>query len=325
MKKLLIIVSVLTYCCLLKAQENILPDTNQIETKSTDTIRLKFRGVRITVITEDLKKEKKDIIAGKQEIDGWNHEEEMRKHEEVIRKHEEEIMKHKNEIMKEGKEVMKQEKGRRSNRKNHWAGIDLGISGYLSTRKSFGMIYEDRLFELDYSRSRTWNLNFIEKNFKIIRNYAGIVTGMGVSLNRYHFNERQTALIPDADITNMVLIGAITRKHFLSSSYLTIPWLLEFNTHRNPGKSFHIAGGLIGGYRLGSKSVRVVEFTDEKRRLVVRDDYNLAPFNLSTTVRFGLGNLNFFVTYTLTELFNKGKGPELFPVSAGVTLIGFNK
>ena len=207
--------------------------------------------------------------------------------------------------------------------KNHWAGIDVGIAGYLSPQQSFGMTYENSLFELDYSRSRTWNINFIEKDFKLIRNYAGIVTGMGISLHRYHFNEKDIALTPDTIVTTIIPISANTRKHFLSSSYFTIPLLFEFNTHQNPEKSFHIAAGVIGGYHIGSKAVSVTESAGEKTRLVVRDNYNLSPFNLSATVRFGFGGLNLFATYGIIELFNKDKGPELFPISAGITLIGF--
>ncbi|HET6244132.1 MAG: DUF2807 domain-containing protein [Bacteroidetes bacterium] len=206
---------------------------------------------------------------------------------------------------------------------NHWAGIDLGVAGYLSPQQSFGMEHENQLFELDYSRSRTWNINFLEKNLKLYKNHVGIVTGMGLSFTRYHFNNRQTALIPYTDSTFMFETNSVTRKNLLSASYLTVPLLIEFNTHQNSQKSFHFATGLIGGYRINSKTVQITEFEGVKSRLVIKDDYNLSPFNLNATVRFGYGNFNLFATYSLTEMFDKGKGPELFPVTAGITLIGF--
>lgn len=217
----------------------------------------------------------------------------------------------------------KSQKTKKHERKNHWAGIDLGVAGYLSPQESFGMEFNNQSFELDYARSRTWNVNFLEKNLKLYKNYIGVVTGMGLSFNRYHFNNRQTALVPFTDSTYMVQTNLITRKHLLSVSYLTVPLLLEFNTHRNPDKSFHVATGVIGGYRIGSKAIQVNEFDGTKSRLAIRDDFNLAPFILNATVRFGFGNLNLFATYALTEMFINGRGPELFPVSAGITLIGF--
>ncbi|MDQ3191962.1 MAG: PorT family protein [Bacteroidota bacterium] len=258
-------------------------DQDSVQTSKADTTRLKFGDVKLLVITGFDKAEKNDTIKG--------------------------------EINKE--------KRKTNSRKNHWAGIDIGIAGYLSPQQSFGMEFENQLFELDYARSRTWNINFLEKNLKIYKNYVGIVTGAGVSFNRYHFNNRQTALTPFTDSTYMVETNLLTRKHLLSASYLTVPLLIEFNTHRNPDKSFHIATGVIGGYRIGSKAIQVNEFEGSKSRLSIRDDFNLAPFNLNATVRVGYGDFNLFVTYALTEMFVKGRGPELFPVSAGITLLGF--
>jgi hypothetical protein len=105
--------------------------------------------------------------------------------------------------------------------------------------------------------------------------------------------------------------------------FLTAPLLLEFNTHRNPSKSLHFAAGVVGGYRLGSRNVQVVEVFGRRARNSTRDDFNINPFNLSATARFGYGDLTFFATYSLTELFVTGRGPELYPFTAGIRLIGF--
>jgi hypothetical protein len=208
-------------------------------------------------------------------------------------------------------------------RKAKWAGIDLGVAGYLSPQQSLGMQFEHRDFELDYARSRTWNINFLEKNLKLYRHNIGVVTGLGTSFTRYHFYNRQTVVNPYADSTFISPMALITRKHFLSTMFLTAPLLLEFNTHRNPSKSLHFAAGVVGGYRLGSRNVQLVEVFGRRARNSTRDDFNINPFNLSATARFGHGNLTFFATYSLTELFVTGRGPELYPFTAGIRLFGF--
>lgn len=147
----------------------------------------------------------------------------------------------------------------------------------------------------------------------------GLVTGLGISFNRYHFNNRYAVLTPFTDSLQIDESGEFSRKHFLSATFLNVPLLLEFNTHKSPHKSFQFAAGIIGGYRIGSRSVRVTE--EDRSRLVIRDDFNLAPFNLSATVRFGYGQFfNIFATYSLTEMFKNDRGPELNTFTAGITL-----
>jgi hypothetical protein len=215
------------------------------------------------------------------------------------------------------------QKEKKFKRKNHWAGIDLGVAGYVSPEPSLGMRAENRNFELDYARSRTWNINFLEKNFKIVRHNVGLVTGMGLSYARYHFNERQNMLTSTPDSVFMTPLTVYSRKHFLSTTHLTVPLLLEFNTHKNPKKSFHLATGVIGGYRIGSRNVQVTGEDGRRGRSVVKDDFNLNPFRLDATVRLGYGNINLFATYGISSFFQANRGPELIPVSVGITLLGF--
>jgi hypothetical protein len=40
-------------------------------------------------------------------------------------------------------------------------------------------------------------------------------------------------------------------------------------------------------------------------------------------LRVGYGKFNVYAEYGLSEMFRNGRGPELYPFSAGVTLIPF--
>ncbi|MBA3898628.1 MAG: DUF2807 domain-containing protein [Bacteroidetes bacterium] len=222
------------------------------------------------------------------------------------------------------KDTLSQVDGKKKfSRKNRWAGIDVGVAGYISPEPSFGMRAENSAFELNYARSRFWNINFLEKNFKLINHNVGLVTGLGMNFARYHFNDRQNILNSSPDTTFMTPSTIFSRKHFLSTTHLTVPLMLEFNTHRNPKKSFFLAAGVIGGYRIGSRNVQVTEEDGRRSRSVVRGDFNLNPFRLDATVRLGYGNINLFATYGLNNLFQANRGPELIPVSVGVSLVNF--
>jgi hypothetical protein len=66
-------------------------------------------------------------------------------------------------------------------------------------------------------------------------------------------------------------------------------------------------------------------YKDNGNQQKVKDDkdFNTNPFKVALTARVGYGWLNFFATYSLTPLFESGRGPELYPVSIGMTLLGF--
>ena len=53
-----------------------------------------------------------------------------------------------------------------------------------------------------------------------------------------------------------------------------------------------------------------------------KQDFNVNPFRVSLTARMGYGWFNVFATYSLTQLFEDGRGPELYPFTIGITLLG---
>jgi hypothetical protein len=130
--------------------------------------------------------------------------------------------------------------------------------------------------------------------------------------------------------------------------YLTLPVLFEYQTapayHKN---GFHISLGVIIGARLSShtkiyynelnKEFNVTQYNPETGQYEVAftaispndpkeknyDDWFLQPFKFDASVRIGWNFLNFFATYSLNTMFRQEKGPELYPWSAGISLVCF--
>ena len=46
-------------------------------------------------------------------------------------------------------------------------------------------------------------------------------------------------------------------------------------------------------------------------------------FRYGLTARVGLGFIRFYANYDLVPLFQKDRGPELYPVSVGITILSF--
>lgn len=207
---------------------------------------------------------------------------------------------------------------------HHWGGFAMGVNGWLSNG-SFSMPKNQDFMSLNYGKSLNFQLNPFEKDFHLYKNYINLVTGIGFEWNQYEFSNK-TRLNPDTtytwgtiDTTNMYEY----KKNRFKSTFVNVPLLLEFNTNKDPDKAFHLAFGVIGGYKLGSRTRQIVERNGETIKFIKKDNYNLNPFRLNAHASLGYRNFTVFADYALTSLFESGKGPELYPFTIGVKIISF--
>lgn len=228
----------------------------------------------------------------------------------------------------------------------HWAGVELGWNGYVTPEFDFNIPADQRYMELNWSRSLVVNLNPIELNLNIARNHFGLTSGIGFSLHNYYFSN-STFLTGDSvtlqgyTLKDNTGVEADMKVNKLFISWLTIPVIFEYQTR--PGmhmNSFHISAGVIGGVKLGSytkqhfysrnteynimdgnSSVGTLHVGEKPIRN--RDKFYLNPFKVDATVRIGWSFLNLWGTYSLTKMFEKDKGPELYPYAVGISLVGW--
>jgi hypothetical protein len=213
----------------------------------------------------------------------------------------------------------KKKKSKSDNEFKHWKGIDIGVNGFLNADNKLGLSESFRFLELDYARSVTWSYNFMEKDIHIYKNYVNLVTGLGFQFDQYGFRNNIT-LNPDASYISASYDSVDYSVNRLRTSWINLPLLIDFNLGKDPDKAFHIAGGMVFGYRMHAKTKQ--EFSIDKREyeITTKDDYNLAPFRYSATVRAGYGDFTIFANYALSTLFENSKGPKLYPFSMGIAL-----
>ncbi len=208
--------------------------------------------------------------------------------------------------------------------KSIWAGFELGVNGYLTPGGSSDFPKKYNFLELNYKKSLSINLNFWEQHIKLYKNYIALTTGAGFEFNRYYFDNNVT-LLPINDTVAGFDTGIDYSKNCLKASYINVPLLLEFNTHSNPKKSFHLAAGLVGGYNLSTKVKQVYELNNKTYKNKVKNDFNMNPFKVAATVRVGYGKVNLFATYGLTPFFQeKAVAPDLTAFTVGITLLHFD-
>jgi hypothetical protein len=163
-----------------------------------------------------------------------------------------------------------------------------------------------------------FDLNFYELNIGLCKNYVGLVSGMGLSFNNYRFENPYT-LQKGQLITEPVSLNPDNlSKTKLAVTYLKVPLLLEFQVpvNHNEGRLF-VNAGIIGGVKIGSHTK--VKYGDKKDK--DRSGFNLNSFKYEATARVGYKDVCLFANYSLSPLFQSGKGPELTPFTIGISFL----
>jgi len=210
-------------------------------------------------------------------------------------------------------------------RKQNWCGVDLFQNGLLTPNNDVTLASNYDYMSPDYGlRNLGWNLNMFEKDFRFAKGHMQFVTGLGFSFNSFALKNKTTLNADSSYTTFSYNPSAEYRKNKLRESFVTVPLLLELNTSRRDSRNFHIAFGVIGGLKLGSSTKQIFTVNTHTFETKRKDDYNLFPFKLDATVRVGYGAFTMFATYSLTPLFEYGKGPELYPFTVGIRIVPFD-
>lgn len=210
----------------------------------------------------------------------------------------------------------KHKKDRSGKFNGHWEGIEFGFNAF--DNADYSLYKGTEFMSLNQGKSMEFDLNFYELNIGLAKNYVGLVSGMGLSFNNYRFENPYT-LLKGPQTTEAVLLDADgLSKTKLALTYLNVPLLLEFQipVNQNEGRVF-LNAGLIGGVKLGSHTKVKRGDTKDKNR----SGFNIHSFKYAATARIGYKDISLFANYSLTPLFESGKGPELTPFTVGISLL----
>ncbi|MFO0321858.1 MAG: GIN domain-containing protein [Bacteroidota bacterium] len=208
----------------------------------------------------------------------------------------------------------------------HWQGLWIGFGGYTNPKMGFTMSKSNKYMELDYGKSFNFQWNLLQKNINLYKKNIQLSTGLGFEFNNLSF-ENKTRLNPDSSFTSGIIDSTNQynyKKNRFKQSYLTVPFLLSFNTNKERKKNFHLTCGVVGKYLLLSGTKQVLKKNADEFKLKRRDSYNLNPFQLNAYVSVGYRNFTIFGQYAVTELFKKNKGPQLYSFAFGLRLFSFD-
>ena len=200
----------------------------------------------------------------------------------------------------------------------HWEGIELGFNAFAKTDYRMYDPSDNDFMSLNQGKSMEFDFNFYELNIGLAKSYVGLVSGMGISFNNYRFENPYT-IKKDMNRTEPILLDdSNLSKTKLAITYLNVPVLLEFQipVNQHEGRLF-INAGLVGGVKIGSHTK--VKYGNNKEK--DRSGFNLNSFKYAASARIGYKDVSLFANYSLTKLFESGKGPELTPFTIGISFL----
>jgi hypothetical protein len=203
--------------------------------------------------------------------------------------------------------------------KGHWAAVEMGVNSFANVNYSG---FAANFMDLNQNKSYETSINFLRYSIGLQndKRNIGLVTGLGLTLNDYRFSNPYTLENNGGEVVPVLLDKNGLSKSKLSTSFLSVPLILEFQVPvKGHDKRFYFSGGLIGGLKVGSHT-KVKQNGDKSKS---RDDFNINPFRYGATARFGYKGINVFGTCYFSTFYKKGRGPEMFPFTIGIGLMNW--
>lgn len=208
----------------------------------------------------------------------------------------------------------------------HYAGFELGFNNFWGPSFSRTLPTEADFMSLNTNKSLEVSLNFAEVPVVLIPRVAALVSGMGLRWNNYWF-ENPITLTKDVNgvITDEQLLSGIPstiayKKNNLNTTWLTIPLMLELQIPSRKEQPYLFASfGVEAGFKLRSATKK--EWEEQKSTKV--DDYQINTFQYGLVARVGANAFSLYARASLVPLFEQNKGPEMYPVSVGLSIVPF--
>lgn len=193
--------------------------------------------------------------------------------------------------------------------------VDLGFNQFIGAPD---------LFQIEPLKSRTVNIHYLLK--VKLGKYFLLTPGIGLGLEGYNF-ERENLRFFSPTSSPAVFLDTLPNTNYfkskLSANYFDFPIELRFRSSQNEKKALSISIGAKAGFLFHGKAKTKFEKDgiDIKEKHI--SSYYLNTFRYGIIGRIGVGYVNFFFYKSLTSVLKESRGPELNPITIGLSLTTF--
>ncbi|MDB5193087.1 MAG: hypothetical protein JWQ96_2650 [Segetibacter sp.] len=181
---------------------------------------------------------------------------------------------------------------------------------YLRTTRPGEPAFTKDDLKLRTGKTSNVNLWLFMQRVNLTKGYVNLKYGLGLEM----FNFRYQNNISYHENPAYIFRDSISfSKNKLYVGYVSVPLMLNINTHPGKKKGLSLSAGVTGGYKVGSRNKQIsVERGKEK----TRGDFDLNQFRLAYVGELGLGPVRLFGSYSITPLHDRGLSQ--YPYSLGI-------
>ncbi len=202
----------------------------------------------------------------------------------------------------------------------HLGGIEIGYNNFTTGKWLDNSTPMESWLDLNSAKSSSFNIVSPPVSLGFTRHF-GLVTALGINFNNYRFDGNNSVEVADNGVVMPSYPSESLNydKSKLTTVYAILPVMLEVQLPVSGGSTINLGAGVVGAIKLGSHT-KVVYHDDGKQKDKNRDDFNLNMLRYGVTARAGYEMVQVYGTCYLSPLFEKGKGPELYPFEIGIAL-----
>ncbi len=204
--------------------------------------------------------------------------------------------------------------------KGHWEGVFLGVNTYVREKYSFDLSPQNDFMTNVYHQSWEFSINPFQFSIPFFTRYFGMVSGLGIKFNNYELSQNVFLKIDSTGVLTHEVSDKDYIKNRFKTTGLTVPLLLEgqIPVSRKDNRIF-ITAGVVGELIFSGRMKTV--YMDGNNKIKNKDKltkWPISAFSYHATVRVGYKRFYAYANSSFIPIFTKNKGPELYPVSAGI-------
>lgn len=220
--------------------------------------------------------------------------------------------------------VIERRKEKPTNVSTNWWIVDLGFANvkdetaygsaaannYLKTIRPGEAAFNKNDLDLRSGKSSNVNIWIFMQRLNITKGIINLKYGLGLEM----FNYRYESNISYHKNPAYIFRDSINfSKNKLYTGYLTIPFMVNINTHPGQKKGLSLSAGVSAGYLVASRNKQI---SDERGKTKTRGDFDLEQFRLAYIGELGLGPIRLFGSYSMNPLHQNGL--KQYPYSMGI-------
>lgn len=164
-------------------------------------------------------------------------------------------------------------------------------------------------------------------DFPIAKSNFSFAAGLGVSNSNIYFKEQHVIMNTTAPQISFQNIDSSEASDFkrskLAVTYIEAPFELRFYGNKdNRNRGFKFALGMKVGLLVNAHTKERESSAGPYINTKISTRRYVQNWRFAPTARIGWGNFTLFGSYNITQLFNAGQGPEVYPLSVGLCISG---